>query len=345
MSAIGVVLAAWSVTFALAPEPDGPADSIALDDDEGEPADAERPDPAETELESEPPDVPPPPSADASRSPGPVPERNETQAEGTGNVPNEAAIERDSSVSLKDERRPAGRYKPPGSRQRFEAEFKIGPYLPDVDSNYDGPGLGPYSTIFGPTDALGNADGEAKVGVMPAFAFEYQFIYFGGPFGVGAQLAFFRDTAKALLAAPVPGESVRSEADRVRFAMVPLVAFVGYRFELLADRFRWVPLVPYAKAGLAYTFWWTRDGSGDISRDSMGRKGRGGVLGWQLNAGGMLRLDFIEPGTAKKLDQTTGINHTYVFGELQLSRVNNFGVGNSIALGDTTWFAGLAIEF
>jgi hypothetical protein len=34
-----------------------------------------------------------------------------------------------------------------------------------------------------------------------------------------------------------------------------------------------------------------------------------------------------------------------VFGELQLSRVNNFGVGNSIALGDTTWFAGLAIEF
>jgi hypothetical protein len=25
--------------------------------------------------------------------------------------------------------------------------------------------------------------------------------------------------------------------------------------------------------------------------------------------------------------------------------VNNFGVGNSIALGDTTWFAGLAIEF
>jgi hypothetical protein len=138
---------------------------------------------------------------------------------------------------------------------------------------------------------------------------------------------------------------VRSEADSVKFGMVPLVAFVGYRFELLADRFRWVPLVPYAKVGLAYTFWWTRDGSGDVSQDSMGRKGRGGVLGWQINAGGMLRLDFIEPNTAKRLDQTTGINHTYVFGELQLSRVNNFGVGNSIALGDTTWFAGLAIEF
>lgn len=329
--------------LAIALAPGEPEDSVAIDDD-AEPADAELPEPADAEPATGDGIVPSP--APPTPDTPPPPPRAETHAEGTSASPSEAAIERDSSVQLdegKSKRR--GRYKPPGSKQRFEAEFKIGPYLPQVDRNYDGPGLGPYSTIFGPTDAMGNATGEAKVGVMPAFSFEYQFVYLGGPFGVGAQVAFFRDKARALIAHPMAGMSVRSEADDVKFGMVPLVAFVGYRFELLADRFRWVPLVPYAKAGLAYTFWWTRDGSGDISRNSMGRKGRGGVLGWQLNVGGMLRLDFIEPGTAKKLDQTTGINHTYVFGELQLSRVNNFGVGNSIALGDTTWFAGLAIEF
>ena len=72
---------------------------------------------------------------------------------------------------------------------------------------------------------------------------------------------------------------------------------------------------------------------------------RGGVPGWQLNAGAMFRLDVLEPGTAKKLDSLTGINHTYVFGEYQLSRIANFGVGQVLDLGDNTWFAGLAIEF
>jgi hypothetical protein len=69
------------------------------------------------------------------------------------------------------------------------------------------------------------------------------------------------------------------------------------------------------------------------------------VLGWQLNPGLMIRMDWIEPGTSKKLDQATGINHTYIFGEFQLTRLRNFGAGNSIDLGDKTFFVGLAIEF
>ena len=59
----------------------------------------------------------------------------------------------------------------------------------------------------------------------------------------------------------------------------------------------------------------------------------------------MLRLDFIEPGEAGTLDKSTGINHFYLFGEFQFSRLDNFGIGNSIALGDATWFAGMAMEF
>ena len=125
--------------------------------------------------------------------------------------------------------------------------------------------------------------------------------------------------------------------------MVPLALTVGYRFELLADRFK-VPLVPYAKGGLTYAFWWSRDG-GEIAENMAGEKARGGTWGWQINAGGMLRLDFIEPGTAKKLDASTGINHTYLFGEYQLARITNFGQDDAVSLGDSTFFVGLAMEF
>lgn len=289
--------------------------------------------------------TPPPAAAEPERGDDDASDVRFDESEGAPS-PSEAAIERDSDVSFDDPPKTDGRGRNrQGSPQRFAAEFKLGPYLPNVDRNYAGAGLGPYASIFGGLDDSGAAVSAPKKGLMPAGYFEWQFLYLAGPLGLGTQVGFFRDSASALVAEPEPGENLRSSADRVRFAMVPVALMLSYRFELLADRFRWVPIVPFAKAGVGYAFWWTRDGAGDISEDSMGNKGRGGVPGFQFNVGGMIRLDFIEPGTAKKLDQTTGINHTYVFGEFQVARYNNFGAGNAIALGDDTWFAGLAIEF
>ena len=71
---------------------------------------------------------------------------------------------------------------------------------------------------------------------------------------------------------------------------------------------------------------------------------RGGSWGYQLNAGGMLRLDFLE-GESHALDRQLGINHTYLFGEFQFSQVDNFGQADAISMGDTTFFVGLAMEF
>jgi hypothetical protein len=258
-------------------------------------------------------------------------------------APSEKAIERQSSADLGSKKK--RKFVRPGSRQRFALEFKLGPYLPAVDRKYKGQGLGPYATIFGEQNGEGVAIEEPKVGVMPALAFEWQIVYLGGPLGLGAQIAFFRDKAKALLTNPMPDDtSIRSSADDVTFGVFPVAIQAVYRFELPADRWR-VPLVPYGKFGPAYAFWWTRNGSGNLARNSQGSRGAGGVWGFQLNAGLMLRLDFIEPSSAKRLDQTTGINHTYLFGEYQLSRLDNFGIGNSIEVGDSTFFAGLAVEF
>ncbi len=260
-------------------------------------------------------------------------------------VPSEAAIARDSTVPPWDpDARRKTRWQRPGSKQRFAFEFKIGPYLPEVDKAYNGPGLGPYATIFGRTNSMGQAVKKPKLGVMPAFSFEYQFIYLAGPLAVGTQVSFFFDKADALIAEPMPGENIRSTADQTRFGMVPLSLQLIYRFELLADFYK-VPLVPYAKVGLTYAFWWVKDGTGKVAVNEAGKKGRGGVVGWQLNPGLMIRLDAFEPSASKKLDQSTKINHAYLFGEFQLTRLRNFGVGNSIDLGDKTALAGIAIEF
>lgn len=254
--------------------------------------------------------------------------------------PTDQALDRQATVTKPARRR---KFKRPGSPQRFAMEVKLGPYLPDVDRNYDGPFPGPYAEVFGKTDSDGRAVGDPKNALMVAGAFEWQIVYLAGPLGLGLQVAFMRDKADALIADPA-GDNARSDADSVTFSVLPLALQAVYRFEYLADRFK-VPLVPYAKAGPAYAFWWSKDGDGKISENDAGEKGRGGVWGFQINAGGMLRLDFIERGTAKTLDRTTGINHTYIFGEYQYSLIDNFGSGNAMSLGDSTWFGGLAIEF
>jgi hypothetical protein len=304
----------------------------ATDQPDGIPVDEE---PAEPTS-----DVPPAPEA---AEPTPVPPPRPTKLDPKP-VPTEAAIARDSTVPpTKPQKKSFGRARP-GSKQRFAAEFKIGPFLPEVDSRYTGDGFGPYATIFGRTNSLGVTTKKPKLGVLPVIAFEWQIVYLGGPLGIGTQIGFFRDRADALLAEPVANESVRSSADKTTFGMVPLALLVVYRFELVADFYK-VPLVPYAKAGLAYSFWWIKDGTKKVAVNEQGEKGRGGVLGWQINPGVALRLDFIERNAAKKLDQSTGINHTYVFAEFQLTRMRNFGIGNAIDLGDKTVLAGLAIEF
>ncbi len=266
-------------------------------------------------------------------------------------VPSETAVAVQGNPELADSLATKKKPKPFASPQRFAVEVKFGPYLPDIDRAYKGEGLGPYATIYGVTNDRYEAIGQPKKAFYGGVAFEYQIVNLAGPLGIGFQWSLFRDKAKALLAKPPADESVsvRSDADNTRFAVMPLALQVVYRFEFLADRFR-VPLVPYAKAGLNYSFWWSKNGSGDIStiKDDNGKvidKARGGAWGFQTNVGGMLRLDFLERGSARNLDRATGINHTYLFGEWQFSRVNNFGRKNSVSLGDSTWLVGLAIEF
>ncbi len=253
--------------------------------------------------------------------------------------PPKEAVEREGQAAVEDSlAAPSAE-----SKQRFALEVKFGPYLPSVDRNSTAE-YGPYAQIFGRTDENGQVNGQPKRGLFSVVGFEWQFYDFGGPFSIGTTVGFFRDRAAGLLVEPDEDGSFRSRADRVSFGVVPVTVLLGYRFELLADRYR-VPLVPYARAGLGYAFWWSRGGDKKISVNSEGEKGRGGSLGWQANLGMMLRLDFLDRGSTRSLDQTTGINHTYIFGEWQFSHLDGFGSDKRMAVGDDTWLAGLAIAF
>lgn len=279
------------------------------------------------------------------------------------NAVSDEAIARESALRREDLRRSSRDYESP---QRFAIEFKMGPYLPDVDRDYRGAGFGPYATIFGET-TVGEGDDKHDTGLvqrapkrhaMPVIGVEWQFLDVGGPLSIGSTVGLFRDSAPALLGdlpgeqdatTPDAGESEnasdnRSTADVVRFNLVPITLLAGYRFELLADRFR-VPLVPYVRGGLAYGVWWSLDGAGTIETDDRDQRAKGGSLGWQTNLGAMLRLDFIERESARELDRTSGINHTYLFGEYQISRIGGLGSRAALDVGHDTWMAGLAMEF
>ena len=298
----------------------------------------EAPKESEVEFADE---TPPPPELDYADETPPPPELDYDQSR-QRTPPGEEALERESDLEdgLTEEQF-QGRQASP---QRFELEIKFGPYLPDVDRNYAGSGYGPYATIYGRTDDQGVVTGQPRKGVYSVLSFEWQFINLAGPLSLGTQLGYFRDSADALIDEPVAdGESVRSSADQTNFHVIPVFVLVGYRFELLADRFK-VPLVPYVRGGVGYGFWVEKKG-GELAINDAGQKSRGGSWGWQANLGLMLRLDFIERASAVDLDRLTGINHTYLFGEWQFSRLDNFGADKAMSVGDDTFLVGLAIEF
>jgi hypothetical protein len=138
--------------------------------------------------------------------------------------------------------------------------------------------------------------------------------------------------------------------DQTALNVIPLSALFVYRFDLLANRYH-IPLVPYFKLGLAYYIWIIEDGGGAGSIALGGavggqkQSGYGGTWGFVLHPGLALQLDFIERGVARTLYSETGINHTYLFVELNYANINGFGASNKLNLSDTMLNTGLAIEF
>jgi hypothetical protein len=230
--------------------------------------------------------------------------------------------------------RAAAQEKDYSSPRRFYVELKFGPYAPNIDSEFNN-GKTPFRDLFGDGKAL-LFGGEFDVEVYQRF----------GTVAIGGVIGYYTNGAKTFIDTgndTTPSSTATRTAFDTSLNLLPLSLLAIYRFDLLAIRWR-IPVVPFVKVGLNYTFWWTTKGSGDAST-FQGHKAAGGTFGWQINAGGALLLDVFEPHTARALDTEIGINHTYLYFEFTYFAADGLGKSSALHVGDTTWNGGLAFEF
>jgi len=218
------------------------------------------------------------------------------------------------------------------SPRTMALEFHIGPYLPNVDSGLSN-GATPHRTTFGDSTRL-----------LYQLELDYDVLQKFGTLAVGAGVGYFNESAKSFVAATSGLSTDTRSADETKLRLIPVSLLAVYRFDVAAQRWR-VPLVPYAKLGLNYTFWRITDGNGEVAELAQGGRGSGGTLGWQATFGLALELDGLDPGSMRELDSDSGLNHVYVFCDYSHIDASGLGMGHRLHVGDDTWSAGLMVEF
>jgi hypothetical protein len=215
------------------------------------------------------------------------------------------------------------------SPQRGAFELKFGPYKPNVD---DEPGLGTpiYKNTFKDDNMF-----------LTTIELDWQFWHPPGvSLGLGGSVGFMQAYAKAKMA-----DTGEESSDYNVLNVIPMSLMLVIRADVLADKLN-IPIVPHFKIGLNWYLWWLLGDSEAMNRD----KDSGGTIGWQTSVGISLRLDQLDPMSARTFDNEAGINHSYLFVELLWASVDNFGDGNALHLGTDNFFnatilAGLALEF
>jgi hypothetical protein len=210
--------------------------------------------------------------------------------------------------------------------QDLAVELRFGPYAPNVDDDLS---ARPYDTVFGDsTRYYGGLEFDWQVLRIPYL----------GTLGPGFGIGYTRSKADALI------ESDGSRSDQeTTLSIVPMYAVAVLRADVLAEEFQ-VPLVPYAKLGIGHAYWWSSSG-GETAEGPDGKEGKGRSWGTHAALGLMLQLDWIDIEDAKEADQTVGMNHSYIFGELYQSVLDGFGSEKSLDAGTESWVLGIAAEF
>jgi len=218
------------------------------------------------------------------------------------------------------------------SPRTMAMEFRLGPYTPDIDSGLSN-GATPSANMFGSGSHL-----------LYQLEVDYDLLQSFGTLAVGAGIGYFRETAKAFVGTSDGVSTGVRSFDETALRMVPISLLAVYRMDIFAERWN-VPLVPYVKLGLNYTFWKVTDGNGNVATLTQGGRGAGGTAGWQAAAGLALQLETLDSASMRELDSETGLNHMYAFFEYTHVDASGLGMGNRLHVGDHTWSAGLLLEF
>jgi len=231
-----------------------------------------------------------------------------------------AATARPASASTDDVALPFAteQQPPPG----WNVELRFGPYRPNVDSEFTARGQSarPYEQVFGSAQHL-----------MMQLEIDRQLSRRAGTWAAGFAIGYYNVTAAALSA-----DLQSRSGDETGLRLIPLSLSLVYRADTLRRRFG-SPAVPYAKVGHDCTLWRISDTS---QADFSGR-----TFGWHAAAGVALDLSPLDPEAAASLKHESGVEQLALFAEAAYFRLDGFGSGSALRVGDTTWFAGLMLEF
>jgi hypothetical protein len=215
------------------------------------------------------------------------------------------------------------------SPQNFAFEARVGLYNPRVD---DDPTLGtkaPYNTAFGDSQRFEiAAELDWQVLRIPHF----------GTLGPGFGLGY----TKASGLATRTDKQLPASEETTSLEILPLYAVGVLRVDVLMRDVH-VPLVPYAKAGLGMAFWRASNTAGTSVQN--GVSGEGHTLGPQLALGAAFAIGVLDPSSSRQLDESTGINNTYLFGEYMISDLTGIGQSHALWVGSNSFVFGLAFEF
>ena len=215
------------------------------------------------------------------------------------------------------------------SSQDFALELRVNYGKPEIDS---APGLArsPYSSAFG---------SESRVGLGAELDWQFLSIPRVGSLGVGVGVGRWSTTAKA-----VNYIDLSPTGDDTTLELWQFAGLGVFRVDALADS--GIPLVPYVKAGLGYSLWraYGPDGTYE-SKTGSGNRAIGGSYGFQWSGGLALHLDRFDPSSAKNIDETMGVNNTYLFVEYTNATLRSASSKTALWVGGNTFTTGLALEF
>jgi hypothetical protein len=219
------------------------------------------------------------------------------------------------------------------SPQNFAFELRLGAYHPRIDTASDLGASGPYQAEFG--DGL-------RFEVSAEFDWQAYRIPHFGTIGPGISLGYTSSSALAPLVHPVNGSTLSGETTSLD--IFPTYAVAVLRVDVLNRELK-VPLIPFVKAGFGLAFWRASNSGGTSYYN--GVIGEGHTVGTQLAVGLALDLNFLDRRTSQGFDNATGVNHTFLFGELDDYNLNGlWGLQkNALYVGNQNWTVGLGFEF
>jgi hypothetical protein len=221
------------------------------------------------------------------------------------------------------------RHDPGMTAQNFALELRFALYQPQVDSDPQLHGSAPFARTF-----------SGQTGYEGAVELDWQAVHIAhlGSLGPGLSIGYYNISGLADLA-----NSNTPSSESTTLEILPIYVVGVFRLDFLWRELG-VPLVPYAKAGLGYALWRASNTVG-TSQAPNGVVGEGHTWGSQLAVGLGIDLNFLDRRTSQGFDNATGVNHTYLFGELMRADLSGIAQAHPLYVGDFTWMSGVAFEF